>query len=88
VSTIQIAPRRGTVSDGQRERLQRHARWLARGGIAWHFLEFGIALAAGIAASSIALIGFGADSLIAVDSRDKALWDGPAAVTQEANHWV
>jgi hypothetical protein len=51
-------------------------------------LEFGIALAAGIAASSIALIGFGADSLIAVDSRDKALWEGPAAVTQEANHWV
>ena len=37
---------------------------LAWGGIAWHFVEFGIAIAAGIAASSIALIGFGADSLI------------------------
>jgi divalent metal cation (Fe/Co/Zn/Cd) transporter len=37
---------------------------LAWGGIAWHFVEFAIALAAGIAASSIALIGFGADSLI------------------------
>jgi divalent metal cation (Fe/Co/Zn/Cd) transporter len=48
----------------QRARLQRQARLLAWGGIGWHFIEFGIALAAGIAASSIALIGFGADSLV------------------------
>jgi divalent metal cation (Fe/Co/Zn/Cd) transporter len=37
---------------------------LAWGGIAWHFVEFAIAIGAGIAAGSIALIGFGADSLI------------------------
>jgi len=37
---------------------------LAWGGNAWHLIEFGIALGAGIAAGSIALIGFGADSLI------------------------
>jgi divalent metal cation (Fe/Co/Zn/Cd) transporter len=43
---------------------QRRARLLAWGGIAWHFVEFAIAIAAGIAAGSIALIGFGADSLI------------------------
>jgi divalent metal cation (Fe/Co/Zn/Cd) transporter len=30
----------------------------------WHFIEFGIALGAGVAASSIALVGFAADSLI------------------------
>ena len=48
----------------ERTRLQRRARLLAWGGITWHFIEFAIALAAGIAASSIALIGFGADSLI------------------------
>ena len=34
------------------------------GGIAWHVVEFAIAIGAGIAAGSIALIGFGADSLI------------------------
>jgi divalent metal cation (Fe/Co/Zn/Cd) transporter len=52
-------------TDGeQRRRLVRRARLLAWGGIAWHFIEFAVALAAGIAASSIALIGFGADSLI------------------------
>jgi divalent metal cation (Fe/Co/Zn/Cd) transporter len=43
---------------------QRRARLLAWGGNAWHLIEFGIALGAGIAAGSIALIGFGADSLI------------------------
>ncbi|HET8893777.1 MAG TPA: cation transporter [Gaiellaceae bacterium] len=47
-----------------RERLQRRARLLAWGGNAWHLIEFGVALGAGIAAGSIALIGFGADSLI------------------------
>jgi divalent metal cation (Fe/Co/Zn/Cd) transporter len=47
-----------------RRRLERRARWLAWGGIAWHVVEFGIALGAGIAAGSIALIGFGADSLV------------------------
>jgi len=45
-------------------KLERTARLLAWGGNAWHLIEFGIALGAGVAAGSIALIGFGADSLI------------------------
>ena len=45
-------------------RLERRARVLAWVGIAWHVVEFAIAIGAGIAAGSIALIGFGADSLI------------------------
>jgi len=48
----------------ERERLQRRARLLAWGGNAWHLIEFGVAIGAGIAAGSIALIGFGADSLV------------------------
>jgi divalent metal cation (Fe/Co/Zn/Cd) transporter len=52
------------VGGKERRRLVRRARLLAWGGIAWHFIEFAIALLAGIAASSIALIGFGIDSLI------------------------
>lgn len=39
-------------------------RLLAWGGITWHVVEFAIALGAGVAAGSIALIGFGADSLV------------------------
>jgi divalent metal cation (Fe/Co/Zn/Cd) transporter len=47
-----------------RARLERRARLLAWGGNAWHVIEFAIALTAGVAAGSIALIGFGFDSLI------------------------
>jgi divalent metal cation (Fe/Co/Zn/Cd) transporter len=47
---------------------------LAWGGIAWHFVEFGIALGAGIAAGSIALIGFGADSLIEASAGFVVVW--------------
>ena len=47
-----------------RRRLECRARLLAWGGIAWHVVEFGVAIGAGIAAGSIALIGFGADSLV------------------------
>src|SRR5437588_7335011 len=48
----------------ERATLVRRARLLAWGGVAWHGLEMAIAVGAGIAAGSIALIGFGADSLI------------------------
>jgi divalent metal cation (Fe/Co/Zn/Cd) transporter len=47
-----------------RRALERRARMLAWGGIAWHVVEFAIAIGAGVAAGSIALVGFGADSLI------------------------
>jgi divalent metal cation (Fe/Co/Zn/Cd) transporter len=52
------------VLPDERAKLQTRARLLAWVGISWHFVEFAIALLAGIAAGSIALIGFGADSLI------------------------
>ena len=58
----------------ERQRLQRRARLLAWGGIAWHFVEFAIALGAGIAAGSIALIGFGADSLIEASAGFVVVW--------------
>jgi divalent metal cation (Fe/Co/Zn/Cd) transporter len=44
--------------------LIRRARLLARLGLAWHAIEATVAIGAGIVASSIALIGFGADSLV------------------------
>ncbi len=65
--TIDVAPVSGRLTalpPAERVRLQRRARLLAWSGIAWHLIEFSIAVAAGIAAGSIALIGFGADSLI------------------------
>ena len=47
-----------------REALVARARLLAGLGIGWHAIEAAIAIGAGIAASSIALVGFGADSVI------------------------
>ena len=58
----------------RRERLERRARLLARAGIAYHLLEFAVALGAGVAAGSIALIGFGADSLIEAFAGVVVLW--------------
>ena len=73
---IQVAPLRplNTLPPDQRARLEQRARLLAWGGIAWHFVEFGIAVGAGIAAGSIALIGFGADSLIEAFAGFVVVW--------------
>ncbi len=61
-------------SASDRARLERRARHLAWGGIAWHFVEFAIAIAAGVAANSIALIAFGADSLIEAVAGFVVVW--------------
>lgn len=58
----------------ERQKLERRARLLAWGGIAWHVVEFAIALGAGLAAGSIALIAFGADSLIEALAGFVVLW--------------
>ena len=72
LQTVTLQPRLGRSPE--RERLERRARMLARGGIAYHFVEFAIAIGAGLAASSIALIGFGADSLIEAMAGFVVLW--------------
>ncbi len=60
VRPLMISP----LPPDERARLERRAKQLAWGGNAWHLIEFAIAVGAGIAAGSVALIGFGADSLI------------------------
>src|SRR4051794_32985553 len=54
--------------------LVRRARMLAWVGIAWHAVEFAVALGAGLAAGSIALVGFGADSLIEAAAGGIVVW--------------
>ena len=58
----------------QRERLLRRARMLARLGVGWHGIEAAIAVGAGVAAGSIALVGFGADSLVEAVAGLIVLW--------------
>jgi divalent metal cation (Fe/Co/Zn/Cd) transporter len=71
---VVLAPARTALVSGERERLARQARLLAWGGIAWHVLEFAIAVAAGLAASSIALLGFGIDSAIEAAAGLVVVW--------------
>ena len=61
----------GTV---ERARLVRRAKVLAWLGVGWHGIEAAVAIGAGLAASSIALIGFGADSLIESIAGFVLLW--------------
>ncbi len=62
------------VASPPREPLIRRARFLARLGLAWHAIEAAVAIGAGVAASSIALIGFGADSLVESMAGVVLLW--------------
>lgn len=55
-------PDKGRIAE--RAKLVRQARLLAWLGVGWHGVEAAIAVGAGLDASSIALLGFGADSLI------------------------
>jgi divalent metal cation (Fe/Co/Zn/Cd) transporter len=58
----------------ERTRLVRRAKLLAWSAIGWHAVEAAIAIAAGLAASSIALVGFGFDSLIESFAGFALLW--------------
>jgi divalent metal cation (Fe/Co/Zn/Cd) transporter len=57
-----------------RQRLASRARRLTGLGLAWHVLEAGIAIAAGVIAGSVALVGFGADSVIEASAGLVVLW--------------
>jgi divalent metal cation (Fe/Co/Zn/Cd) transporter len=66
------APRQPPTEE--RGRLEQRARLLAWGGTAWHLVEFAVALGAGIAAGSVALVGFSLDSLIEVAAAGVVIW--------------
>lgn len=57
-----------------RAQLVRHARLLAWVGLGWHGIEAAVAIAAGVVAGSVALVGFGADSLIELAAGLVVLW--------------
>jgi divalent metal cation (Fe/Co/Zn/Cd) transporter len=74
VSSQQIQLVRKPSRSGERQKLVRRAKLLAWAGVGWHGIEAAIAVGAGLAASSIALIGFGADSLIESAAGIILLW--------------
>jgi divalent metal cation (Fe/Co/Zn/Cd) transporter len=58
----------------ERRALLLRARLLTRVGLAWHVIEAGVAIGAGIIAGSVALVGFGADSVIEAAAGLVVLW--------------
>ena len=72
VSIERAAPSRSIPPE--RLGIERRPRRLASGGNFWHLIEFALAVGAGLAAGSVALIGFGADSLIEVFSGSVIVW--------------
>ena len=66
----------GTAPDDapNTEALEHRARQLEYGTIAWNVGEAGLTIGLGIAAGSLALIGFGTDSLVEIFASVVVLW--------------
>lgn len=62
------------LTDARRHVLQRRIRWIVAVTIAYNLIEAVVAITAGAAASSAALIGFGLDSTIEVLSAAAVAW--------------
>ena len=62
------------MREDRRETLRRRIRWIVIVVIGYNAIEAAVALSAGIGASSIALIGFGLDSVIEVLSAAAVAW--------------
>lgn len=58
----------------ERDRLVKRGLWLAALTIAWNVIEAVVAISAGIAAGSLALVAFGFDSIIEVLSAWVVVW--------------
>ncbi|MCU0269806.1 MAG: hypothetical protein MUF83_14335 [Acidimicrobiales bacterium] len=62
------------LTPGNRARLRRRVLVLAWATVAWNVVEAGVALVSGVAAGSIALVGFGLDAVIETGSALVVLW--------------
>ena len=65
---------RPALSVARRELLQRRIRWFVAATITYNVIEAVIAISEGTRASSVALIGFGLDSVIEVSSAAAVAW--------------
>ncbi|GAA3164608.1 cation transporter [Blastococcus jejuensis] len=71
MSAIATAPQ---LTPADRVRLGRRAQWLAGASVAYNVLEAVVAVTAGLVAGSVALVGFGLDSVVEVSSGLIILW--------------
>ena len=64
----------GERAPAGRARLTRRGFWLEYASMAWMTVEASVAIAAGVIASSIALVGFGLDSVIEFFAAAVVVW--------------
>ncbi len=71
---LPMAPKVAPLASVEHERLVARAQRLAWFGLGWHLLEAAVAIAAGVTAGSVALVGFGADSFIEAGAGLVVIW--------------
>jgi len=69
-----VAPRSWVAGDESRRRLGRRAQLLAATSVTYNLIEAIVAITAGVVAGSVALVGFGLDSVVEVSSGLIILW--------------
>jgi len=69
-----VPPSTWTTDPEQRRRLSRRAQLLAGASVTYNVIEAVIAITAGLVAGSVALVGFGLDSVVEVSSGLIILW--------------
>ncbi len=76
--TLQVTPATAATTpcerERDRERLIRQAKALSWGSLAWMTIEGGVAITAAVAAGSVALLGFGLDSVIEALASIIVIW--------------
>ena len=72
--TLGLAATTGPANQEERRALSSRARTLTFLGLGWHVLEAAVAILAGVVAGSVALVGFGADSVIETAAGLVVLW--------------
>jgi divalent metal cation (Fe/Co/Zn/Cd) transporter len=71
---VEVSPVASEPPARERHRLVSRARLLAWVGFGWHIVEGAVAVGAGVAAGSVALLGFGADSVIEAAAAVVVIW--------------
>lgn len=66
--------RNAVTAPGAAARLRRRGLWLEYTGMAWLTVEAAVAISAGILASSVALVGFGLDSVLEFGAAIIVVW--------------
>ena len=72
--SVTAAPRSPSAASERRRRLQVRAQILAGTSVAYNAVEAIVAISAGLVAGSVALVGFGLDSVVEVSSGLIILW--------------